>query len=81
MWGHGNIISSPYYEKEGAIKITYVYKQRECTYDYLAPETDVNQPLESLFKGIGKPITAVRLYRDNELLVEYVYETSKVRGA
>lgn len=78
---HGTITSSPYYEKKGAIKIAYVYKGREYVYDYLAPDTEINNPLENLFKGVGKPITAVRFYRDNELLVEYLYESSKVRGA
>lgn len=78
---HGTIINSPYYEKEGAIRIAYVYKGNEYTYDYLAPDTDVNQPLENIFKGIGKPITAVRLYKDDNILVEYLYEEAKVRGA
>ncbi|MCP4257956.1 MAG: hypothetical protein GY774_10575 [Planctomycetes bacterium] len=78
---HATGTSSPYYKKEGAIKIAYVYKGNEYMYDYLAPNTDVNQPLENIFKGVGKPITAVRLYRDETLLVEYLYEESKVRGA
>jgi hypothetical protein len=42
---------------------------------------DVNQPLKNIFKGVGKPITAVRLYRDGEVLIEYIYDASKVRGA
>ena len=78
---HAAMISSPYYEKDGAIKVAYVYKGNEYTFDYLAPDTDTSQPLENIFKGVGKPITAVRLYRDNELLGEYVYDASKVRGA
>lgn len=78
---HGIAISSPYYGKEGAIKIAYVYKDNEYPVDYFAPDTDINQPLENLFKGVGKPITAVRLYRENELLIEYLYDASKVRGA
>jgi len=47
----------------------------------LAPETNLNQPLENLFKGIGRPITAVRFYKNNQLLLEYQYEVDKVRGA
>ncbi len=78
---HGTIINSPYYEKEGAIKVAYVYKGNEYIFDYLAPDTEIDQPLENLFKGVGKPITAVKLYKNNELLVEYVYDASKVRGA
>ncbi len=64
----------------GLLKLP-IYKGNEYVFDYLAPETDVNQPLGNLFKGVGKPIVAVRLYRDDELLVEHVYDTSKVRGA
>lgn len=78
---HGVGISSPYYQKDKAIKVAYIYKGNEYTVDYLAPDTDIHQPLENLFKGVGKPITAVRLYRDSELLVEYAYDGSKVRGA
>jgi len=78
---HANLINSPYSKQEGAIKVTYEYKGTEHTYDYLSPDTDIDQPLENLFKGVGKPVTAVRLYRNDDLLVEYIYDVSKVRGA
>ena len=78
---HGTIINSPYYGVPNAIKLTYVYKGQEYGYDYLAPDTDANQPLENIFKGVGKPITAVRLYRGADLLIEYLFEATKIRGA
>ena len=78
---HGIIINSPYNGVPNAIKLAYVYKGHEYVYDYLAPDTDVNQPIENIFKGVGKPITAVRLYRGDELLVEYLFESTKIRGA
>lgn len=78
---HATGTSSPYVEKNDAIKVVYVYKDKEHIYDYLSPDTDINQPIDAIFKGIGKPITAVLLYRGNEVLIEYVFERAKIRGA
>ena len=78
---HGTMNNSPYYKMEGAIKVAYLYQGREYIYDYLSPETDVTQPIENIFKGVGKPITAVRLYRDDEVIVEYLFDETKIRGA
>lgn len=73
--------SSPYVANKDAIKVAYVYKGIEYVYDYLAPDTDINQPIETIFKGVGKPITAVRLLRGDEVLVEYLFDPARVRGA
>ena len=62
--------SSPYFGKGDAIIVAYVYKDNEYIYDYLAPDTDINQPIDTIFKGIGKPIIAVRFYRGTEVLIE-----------
>jgi hypothetical protein len=78
---HGTFTSSPYVDNKDAIKIAYVYKGIEYIWDYLAPDTDINQPLEAIFKGVGKPITAVRLYRGDEILVEYRFDATRIRGA
>lgn len=78
---HAQVINSPFYGVTNAIRVAYVYKGKECDYDYLAPDTVIDQPLENIFKGIGKPITAVRLYRGTDLLKEYRYEVTKIRGA
>lgn len=78
---HGQVTSSPFMNNPDAIKVSYIYKGREYIWDYLAPETDTNQPLENLFKGIGKPITAVRLSRGDQILIEYIYDASRIRGA
>lgn len=76
---HATMISSPYYEKDGAIKVAYVYKGNEYTFDYLAPY-GYKPAIGKIYSAKEKPITAVRL-QDNELLGEYVYDASKVRGA
>jgi hypothetical protein len=73
--------SSPYVKNKDAIKVSYIYKGHEYIWDYLAPETDINQPLENIFKGVGKPITAVRLSRGDQILVEYLYDAARIRGA
>lgn len=78
---HGTFTSSPYANNEAAIKVAYVYKGIEYIWDYLAPDTDIDQPIENIFKGPGKPITAVRLYRGNDILVEYLYDATRIRGA
>lgn len=78
---HATGTSSPYVGNKDAIKVAYIYKGIEYIYDYLAPDTDINQPIETIFKGVGKPITAVRLLRGEELLVEYVFDATRIRGA
>jgi len=79
MFGSGH--NAKYENVEGSIKVTYVYKDNEHIFDYFPPETDIDQPIENIFPGIGKPITAVRLYKGHELVTEYIYDKDKVRGA
>jgi hypothetical protein len=81
MTVHATGTSSPYLNLPGAIRLSYMYKGREYDYDFLSPDTDVNQSLENIFSGVGKAITTVRLYRGKDLLVEYKFESSKIRGA
>jgi hypothetical protein len=78
---HATGNSSPYRNLPDAIKLSYVYKGLEYDYDFFAPNTDVSQPLENIFPGVGKAITAVRLYRGKDLLMEYKFEPTKIRGA
>ena len=81
MQVHATFTSSPYVGNEDAVIVKYDYKGREYIWDYLAPDTDINQPLGTFFRGFGKPVTAVRLYRRNDILVEYIYDATRIRGA
>jgi len=64
-----------------AIKITYIYKDQEYLSNIYPPDTDCLQPIEHLFNGIGKPITAIRVYKGAALAQEINFEISCVRGA
>lgn len=75
----GIIINSPYMGVNGAIKVTFVLKGEEFTWDYLSPDTDINQPIEYYYNA-GEPITAVRLYRGDEVIVEFEVDSSKIRS-
>lgn len=72
---------NPYAECKEAIVVSYFYKGREYIQNYLAPDTDINLQVEKYFRPIGKPITEVRLSRDGEVLVQFVFDKEKIRGA
>lgn len=75
----GIIINSTYMNVDGAIKVTYFCKGEEVVWNYLSPDADINLPVENYYNGGGQ-ISAVRLYRGEELLVEFKIDSSKIRG-
>jgi hypothetical protein len=80
MHGTGGPLS-PYADNKEAIVVSYIYKGHEYIQSYLSPDADIDQPIENFFRPIGKPITAVHLSRDGEVLVEFVFDKEKIRGA
>lgn len=52
------------------IKITYIYKDKECIRDVLPANTDPNPYVERLIESIGLPISGIKIYKGKELIQE-----------
>ena len=64
----------------GAVKLTFVYKDREIISDFLAPGSDPDFAMQALAEKLNRPISAIRAYVDNVLVREELFDVSKMRG-
>lgn len=62
------------------IKITYIYKDKECVRDVLPANTDVEPYVEKLISTIGLPISGIRVYRGQDVIDEIQFPMDKIRG-
>jgi len=79
----GNLYSIPPGVDENApdtIKITYIYKAKECIRDVLPANTDPSPYIDRLVKSIGLPISGIKVYRGNKVIQEIQFTMDKVRG-
>ncbi len=53
-----------------AIKIAYVYKDKEYITEICSPDTDPTPLLEDLIRRLRRPVSAVRAYRGTQLLID-----------
>jgi hypothetical protein len=75
-YGH----DSTYANVPGAIKITYVYKDKEIISQILAPGSDPESFVQNLIVNLHRPISAIKVYRGDNLIREERFEISKIRG-
>jgi hypothetical protein len=79
----GNAYSTPPGVDENApdtIKITYLYKDKECVREVLPANTDPEPYVEKLIATIGLPISGIRVYRGQDVIDEIQFPMDKVRG-
>ena len=62
------------------IKITYIYKDKECIREVLSANTDPNPYVDRLIKSIGLPISGIKVYRGKEVIQEIQFPMDKIRG-
>ena len=65
----------------GAVKITYEYKDQERISEILPPGSDPEPSVQKLEENFYMPISAIRVYVDNNLIKEVPFEVSKMRGS
>jgi hypothetical protein len=71
---------SPYNNVPCAVKITYVYKDKEIIFKILAPDSDPEPDIQYLINEMDRPISAIKVYVNNDLISEKSFEVSKIRG-
>lgn len=79
----GNIYTTPPGVDENApdtIKVTYIYKDKECIRDVLPAETDPSPHVVRLIETIGLPISGIKVYRGQEVFQEIQFPMDKIRG-
>lgn len=64
----------------GTIKVTYIYKDKECIRDVLAANTDPTPYVDRLIDSIGLPISGIKVYRGKEVIQEVQFPMDKIRG-
>lgn len=62
------------------IKVTYIYKDKECIRDVLAANTDPNPYVDKLIDSIGLPINGIKVYKGEEVIQEIQFPMDKIRG-
>ena len=62
------------------IKVTYIYKDKECIRDVLHAETDPNPHVDRLIETIGLPISGIKVYRGKKVIQEIQFPMDKMRG-
>jgi hypothetical protein len=62
------------------IKVTYIYKDKECVRDVLAANTDPGPYVDRLIDSIGLPISGIKVYRGKEVIQEVQFPMDMVRG-
>lgn len=62
------------------IKVTYIYKDKECIRDILAANTDTNPYMDKLIDSIGLPISGIKVYKGEEVIQEIQFPMDKIRG-
>lgn len=60
------------------IRIAYVYKDKQYVNEILPPNADYNERLNDLIRRLKVPVTAVRAYRGEDLILE---KRLQMRGA
>jgi len=78
-----NAYSTPLGVDENApdtIKITYIYKDKECIRDVLPTNTDPNPYAKRLIESIGLPVSGIKVYKGKELIQEIQFPMDKIRG-
>ena len=78
-----NAYSTPLGVDENApdtIKITYIYKDKECIRDVLPANTDPNPYVKRLIESIGLPISGIKVYKGKEVIQEIQFPMDKIRG-
>jgi len=68
--GHMTLTQSGAQNNTEAIRIAYVYKEKEYVSNVCVQGTDYEDLMNELLKRINIPISAVRAYRGNELIKE-----------
>ena len=76
----GSMHNSSYDDVPGAVKITYIYKDRERVSEVLAPGSDPEPAIQNLIDNFNMPISAIKVYVDGNLIREERFEISKMRG-
>jgi len=79
----GNIYTTTSGVDENApdtIKVTYIYKDKECMRDVLPAETDPNPHVDRLIETIGLPISGIKVYRGKDIIQEIQFPMDKIRG-
>lgn len=74
--GHDNT----YDNVPGAVKVTYVYKGQEIIFKILAPDSDSEPVIQCLINEMDRPISAIKVYVNDDLISEKSFEVSKIRG-
>jgi len=62
------------------IKVTYIYKDRECIRDVLPAGTDSKPYVDRLIETVGLPISGVKVYRGKEVIQQIQFQMDKIRG-
>lgn len=62
------------------IKITYTYKDSESIREVLPAETDPNPHVENLIATIGLPVSAIKVYKGEEVIQEIRFPVGRIRG-
>lgn len=62
------------------IKVTYIYKDKECIRDVLSANTDPNPYVDRLIESIGLPISGIKVYRGKEVIQKIQFPMDKIRG-
>lgn len=79
----GNMYSTPVGLDEHApdtIKITYTYKDHENIREILPAGTDPTPHVANLIDTIGLPISAIKVYRVEEVIKEVRFPMDQIRG-
>ncbi len=79
----GNMYTTPPGVDENApdtIKVTYIYKDKECIRNVLPAGADPNPYVDKLIETIGLPISGVKVYRGEEVIKEIQFPMDKIRG-
>ena len=62
------------------IKVTYIYKDKECIRDVLPANTDPKLYVDRLIQSIGLPISGIKVYRGKEVIQEIRFPMDRIRG-
>lgn len=62
------------------VKVTYIYKDKECIREILPANSDPNPHIERLIQSIGLPISGIKVYIGETVIQEIKFPMDKIRG-